>query len=108
MVGIPRGHWLPSALYHDPLDRVRFVRLVFQCSSQFRQKGDCPFFFFDGLEGDAVNPGAPLVGADKVVGMTVDVHPINLIVQSMEATGWCMLGLTVQLPLKYPDVFRGS
>ena len=47
----------------------------------------------------AVNTGAPFVGADKGIGMTEDVGPINLVVQRMEAAGWFLLGLAIKLPL---------
>ena len=58
-----------------------------------------PFGFLDGLEGDAVNPGAPFVGTDKVIGMTEDVGPIYLVIQGVEAAGRFLLGLAVELPL---------
>lgn len=74
---------------------------------QLRQKSACPFHFLDGLEGDAVDSGAPFVGTDKAIGMTEDVRPANLVVQGMEAAGRLMLGLAVKLPLKCPDALRG-
>ena len=36
---------------------------------------------------------------DKIVGMTEDVAPIDLVVQGVEAAGWILLGLTIELPL---------
>ena len=55
--------------------------------------------FLDGLEGYAVNPGAPFVGTDKAVGKLKDVGPIYLVVQGVEAAGRFLLGLAVELPL---------
>ncbi len=91
---------------HDSFNRGRFVRLVFQCFAQFRQKGGLPFSFLDVLEGDAVDSGAPSVGADKIIGMTEDVRPMDLVIQGVKTAGRLLLGLEVELPLKCPDAFR--
>ena len=40
--------------------------------------------------------------------MTEDVGPIHLVIQGMEAAGWFLLGLEVELPLKRPDSVRGG
>ena len=85
--------------YHDPFDRIWFVRLVSQCFFQLHNECGCPFVFLDGLEGYAIDTGAPFVGADKFVGVTKDVGPINLVIQGMEAAGRFLLGLAVELPL---------
>ena len=61
--------------------------------SQLRQKGGFPFVFPDGLEGDAVDTGAPLVGTDTVIGMTEDVCPADLVVQGVEVEGRFLLAL---------------
>ena len=50
-------------------------------------------------EGDTINPGAALIGTDKVVGVTENVRPIDLIIQGMEAAGRFLFGLAVELPL---------
>jgi hypothetical protein len=76
-----------------------FVRLGSQCFFQLPNECRYPFVFLDGLEGYAVNSGAPFVGADKFVGVTKDVCPINLVVQGMEAASRFLLGLAVELPL---------
>ena len=87
--------------------RRHFVETILQCLRQFRHKGGCPFFRLDGPEGHAVYPGAPFVGPDKFIGMTEDVRPVDLVLQGMEAAGWFLLGLAVELPLKCPDAIRG-
>ena len=79
----------PSVVSAFALERVR----------QPRHEGGCPLFGLDVLEGDAVNAGAAFVGADKVIGVTEDVGPVNLVVQGVEAAGGFLLGLAVQLPL---------
>ncbi len=60
-----------------------------QLMSVFQLRDECghPFLFLDGLEGDAVNPGTSFVGADKGIGMTEDVGPVELVVQGVEAAG---------------------
>ena len=85
--------------YHDALYRVWCIGLALQCFFQLRQKGDYPFSGLYGLEGDAVDAGAPFVGSDKIVGVTEDVGPVYLVVQGVEAVGRFLLGLAVELPL---------
>jgi len=58
-----------------------------------------PLSSLDFHKGDAGAAGAAFVGTDKLVGMTEDVRPINLVVQGVEATGRFLLGLAVELPL---------
>jgi len=53
------------ALSSNPL----LSALCTQCFFQLPNECECPFFFLDGLEGYAVNSGAPFVGTDKVVGV---------------------------------------
>jgi hypothetical protein len=88
-------------------DRIRFVPLASQCLRQFRHKSGCPLFGLDVPKAHAVDTGAPLVGTNKIIGMTEDVRPIDLVIQGMEATGRLLLGLAVQLPLQCPDALRG-
>jgi hypothetical protein len=61
---------------------------------QLRQKGGYPFAGLYGLEGDAVDAGAPFVGPDKMVGVTEDVGPVYLVIERVEAVGRFLLGLT--------------
>ena len=58
-----------------------------------------PFFDPDVPEGHAVNTGTPLVGTNKAIGMTEDVSPIHLVIQSIKTKGRVLLGLAVKLPL---------
>jgi hypothetical protein len=74
---------------------------------QLRHEGGDPFPALDGLEGDPVHAGAPLLGPHPVIGMIEDIRPIHLVVQRVEAIGWLLLGLAVQLPLQCPDALRG-
>ena len=85
--------------YHDPFDGIGFIRLVSQCFFQRRNECGNPFVFLDGREGDAVDAGAPFFGADKGIGVTEDVSPIDLVVQGVEAAGRYLLGLAIELPL---------
>jgi hypothetical protein len=85
--------------YHDPFNRIGFIRLGSQCFFQLPNECGCPFVFLDGLEGDAIDTGAPFVGTDKAVGKLKDVGPIYLVVQGVEAAGRFLLGLAVELPL---------
>ena len=97
------------ALPHQTVHAV-FPHTAFRCSSPQSMRlrpACCPFLPLDGLEGNAIDPGAPFVGADKIIGMTEDVRPVNLVVQGVEAAGRLLLGLAVELPLKCPDAFRG-
>ena len=85
--------------YHDPLDRRWFIRLAFECFFQLRQISGFPFFGFDGGKGNAVYPGTAFVGAYKIIGVTEDVFPIDLVIQSVKTEGWFLLGLALELPL---------
>jgi hypothetical protein len=74
---------------------------------QFRHKSGFPLCVLYGLERDAVNAGASLVGPNQAIGVTEDVGPIHLVIERVEAIGRFLLGLAVQLPLQCPDAFRG-
>jgi hypothetical protein len=84
---------------HNPFDRIGLVRLGSQCFLQLPNECGYPFVLLDGFERYAVYSGAPFVGADKAIGMTEDVGPINLVIQGVEAAGRFLLGLAVELPL---------
>ena len=66
-----------------------------------------PFPALYGLKTDAVYTGAAFVGPNKAIGIIEDICPIHLVIKSIEAKGWFLLGLEVQLPLQCPDVLRG-
>lgn len=91
----------------DPFDRAWCIGLAPQCFLELRHKSGRAFLILDGFEGDAIDPGAAFVGPDQILGMTEDVCPIDLVVEGVEAVGRLLLGLTVELPLERPDVFRG-
>jgi hypothetical protein len=75
------------------------VRLAFQLLLQALQKTLLPFSCLDVLEGLPVNSGRTFVGADPRIGMTQNVNPTALVVQSIEAKARLLLGLGVKLPL---------
>ena len=60
------------------------IRLVSKCFFQFRNECGYPFVFLDCLEGDAIYTGAAFVGACKVIGVTEDVGPIDLVIQGVD------------------------
>ena len=44
-------------------------------------------------------PALPLLARTRLIGVTEDVGPVDLVVQGMEAVGRFLLGLAVELPL---------
>jgi hypothetical protein len=52
----------------------------------------------DANKGYPAYPGAPFVGTDKPIGEFENIRPIDLVVHGVEAVGWLLLGLVVELP----------
>jgi hypothetical protein len=95
----------PRLRDHHPPHRRRPVGLRGQVLVQSRQP---PFQTrrFNRREGHLVHPGCARIVAGQRMGVAKNVLSVNLVVEQVEAEGRFRLRLTIQLPLKAPDLFR--
>jgi hypothetical protein len=104
MEGIPSARASPWLRDHHPPHRIGPVRLRNEFLAQARQP--CVHARrIDLLKGHPVNAWRTRIGADQRIGMAKNVRAADLVVEQVEAEGRLRLRLTIELPLKVPDLF---
>src|SRR5687768_873681 len=98
---MPKGRSPPPGF--GIITRRTAVRLQGELLAQARQpcvQAHC----FDLCERDPVHAGCTRVGAGKPVGVVKDVRAADLVIEQVEAECRLRLRLTIQPPLKGPDL----